>query len=250
MDHIEEVLDRAEILTHGYSRDTRAAERRVAALVRTHLMERAAQMDATAAAAGAFHCSSPRSRETTSTPARLEAAMRRRARHIRQMCAQAVRTSSASASMAQFISSSHTEPEGARLFACLLKLTGRDEGARFWWQFAAGAGDPHSAYYLVLHHAQQGELSEAHHWYRQVVAFRTERPGATVRLLAQLLQVQEPQSGPDGMGSVTLWEVMCEQFLAATRGPLHIEENGDDDYGDIPLPEPDLVEEIKDLAAV
>ncbi|MDJ0343380.1 hypothetical protein QMK19_19530 [Streptomyces sp. H10-C2] len=250
MDSIEDVLHRAEVLTHGYARDIRAAERRVAGLVRNHLLARAAQMDAAAGAVNSA-CSAPAAApEPPSAPARLEAAMRRRARNMPQLCAQAVRTPSASAAMAQFISSSYTEPDGARLFACLLKLTGRDEGARFWWQFAAGAGDPHSAYYLVLHHAQQGELNDAHHWYRQVVAFRAERPGATVRILAQLLAAQDPEAGPGGYESVALWEVMCEQFLAAIRAPLHIDDNADDDLGEIPLPEPDLIEEIKDLATV
>ncbi|MET9424666.1 IclR family transcriptional regulator C-terminal domain-containing protein [Streptomyces sp. NPDC006540] len=53
---------------------------------------------------------------------------------------------------------------GALVFACLLYLAGHHEGARFWWQFAAGADSEAAAYCLFLDHARQGEYHDAELW--------------------------------------------------------------------------------------
>ncbi|WP_129841394.1 hypothetical protein [Streptomyces sp. RFCAC02] len=59
------------------------------------------------------------------------------------------------------------QPEGARVLGCVLQLAGREDSARFWWQFAAGAGDAPAAYCLYLHHLALGEEWEAELWRRQ-----------------------------------------------------------------------------------
>ncbi|WP_333749125.1 hypothetical protein [Streptomyces sp. IBSBF 2394] len=51
--------------------------------------------------------------------------------------------------------------------ACILQLTDTDEGARFWWQYAAGAGLAAASYCLYLHHLALGERHTAEWWHRQ-----------------------------------------------------------------------------------
>ncbi|MFC4470392.1 hypothetical protein ACFPH6_38855, partial [Streptomyces xiangluensis] len=54
----------------------------------------------------------------------------------------------ADSDMAAFIDRHFAHRAGARTFACLLHLSGHADGARFWWQFAAGAGDDAAEYCL------------------------------------------------------------------------------------------------------
>ncbi|MEU2716925.1 hypothetical protein [Streptomyces sp. NPDC007205] len=67
----------------------------------------------------------------------------------------------------RFLTDQLPEPEGAWLLGCALNVAGIDEGARFWWQYAAGAGHAPSAYCLSLHHRARGEGHAAAFWYGQ-----------------------------------------------------------------------------------
>ncbi len=69
--------------------------------------------------------------------------------------------------MATFIGGRVPEPEGARVLACVLELAGRQDSARFWWQYAAGAGDVTAAHCLCLHHLALAEVGEALWWHAQ-----------------------------------------------------------------------------------
>ncbi|MGV9455114.1 hypothetical protein [Streptomyces sp. NPDC003635] len=60
------------------------------------------------------------------------------------------------------------DPDGALPFGCLLHLAGQEEGARFWWQYAAGAGSVTAALCLYLLHLRHGELRDAQHWADQI----------------------------------------------------------------------------------
>ncbi|WP_246507277.1 hypothetical protein [Actinocrinis puniceicyclus] len=64
------------------------------------------------------------------------------------------------------------DPDGALVFACLLHLTAREEGARFWWKFAAGAGNPTAAFCLYLDHRRHAEYRDADYWRRQSSCLR------------------------------------------------------------------------------
>ncbi|MCE0446847.1 hypothetical protein LT493_26370 [Streptomyces tricolor] len=59
--------------------------------------------------------------------------------------------------------------DGALHFACLLNLARKPEGALWWWQYAAGAGNATAAYCLHLFHLRRGELRDADHWMRQAL---------------------------------------------------------------------------------
>lgn len=69
--------------------------------------------------------------------------------------------------VAKFVTDQVPEPRAALVLACVLQLTDTDEGARFWWQYAAGAGQAAAAYCLYLHHLALGEGETADFWHRQ-----------------------------------------------------------------------------------
>uniref|UniRef100_UPI003F49330E hypothetical protein n=1 Tax=Streptomyces chartreusis TaxID=1969 RepID=UPI003F49330E len=69
--------------------------------------------------------------------------------------------------VAKFVTDQVPEPRSALILACVLQLTDTDEGARFWWQYAAGAGQAAAAYCLYLHHLALGERETADFWHRQ-----------------------------------------------------------------------------------
>jgi hypothetical protein len=73
----------------------------------------------------------------------------------------------APATVAKFVTAQLPEPRSALVLACVLQLTDSDEGARFWWQYAAGAGQAAAAYCLYLHHLALGERDTANWWFRQ-----------------------------------------------------------------------------------
>ncbi|MDX3528976.1 hypothetical protein P1P75_21720 [Streptomyces sp. ID05-39B] len=53
------------------------------------------------------------------------------------------------------------------VLACVLELTDTSDGARFWWQYAAGAGHGAAAYCLYLHLLALGEPDTVDWWHRQ-----------------------------------------------------------------------------------
>lgn len=74
------------------------------------------------------------------------------------------------ATVVKFVTDQVPEPRSALVLACVLQLTDTAEGARFWWQYAAGAGQAAAAYCLYLHHLALGERETAEWWHRQVDA--------------------------------------------------------------------------------
>jgi hypothetical protein len=88
-------------------------------------------------------------------------------RHLRMLCRTVVEREGALQHMAAFLGRRIPQPAGARVLGCVLQLAGREDGARFWWQFAAGAGDAAAAFCLYLHHLTLGEAWEAELWRRQ-----------------------------------------------------------------------------------
>lgn len=83
------------------------------------------------------------------------------------------------ASLQEFISEHLPEPAGARVLGCILHLTGAEDTARFWWQYAAGAGDSTASYSLYLQHLSRGETHEAA-WWRQQTDIDTRPAHETV----------------------------------------------------------------------
>ncbi|KUN29239.1 hypothetical protein AQJ23_00115 [Streptomyces antibioticus] len=88
------------------------------------------------------------------------------AQDLRALCETLVIHTPATA-VAEFITDQVPDPRSALVLACVLQLTDTDDGARFWWQYAAGAGQPAAAYCLYLHHLALGEEDTADWWHRQ-----------------------------------------------------------------------------------
>ncbi|MDG5808578.1 hypothetical protein P9869_39225 [Streptomyces ossamyceticus] len=102
-------------------------------------------------------------------PARLEHA----ANTLQSLCRAMLGESDVTEHMAS-IADSPTDAEGALRFGCLLDLARKPDGALWWWQFAAGAGNATAAYCLYLLHSRRGERREAAHWWYQHRALAPE----------------------------------------------------------------------------
>ncbi|EME99370.1 hypothetical protein J7W19_22620 [Streptomyces mobaraensis NBRC 13819 = DSM 40847] len=115
---------------------------------------------------------------------------------------------------------------GARVFACLLHLADHGDGARFWWQFAAGAGDGTAEYCLFLDHSCRGEYHDAAFWCGELVrhGFVPDRVWGDRAAATAARRLPEPPV-------------------------VHFSEHHDPDLGAIPLPEPPLVQDLRALAA-
>jgi hypothetical protein len=117
---------------------------------------------------------------------------------------------------------------GARTFGCLLHLYGDADGARFWWQFAAGAGDDAAEYCLFLDHSQCGEFHDAEHWGRQLALHRFT---------------------PDELlGDRTAAPVLTEDLPNCVAD--YIVERHHPDLGVIPFPKTLLIRHARDLTTI
>jgi hypothetical protein len=87
------------------------------------------------------------------------------AEHLHTLCEAVV--SGLTPGALEFLTEQLPEPEGAWLLGCALSVAGVEEGARFWWQYAAGAGSVPAAYCLSLHHHARGEAHAAGFWYQE-----------------------------------------------------------------------------------
>lgn len=88
------------------------------------------------------------------------------AEDLRALC-ETLLTHTSPTDVADFLTDQVPEPRSALILACLLQLSDTDDGARYWWQYAAGAGQPAAAYCLYLHHLALGEDATARWWHRQ-----------------------------------------------------------------------------------
>ncbi|MEU6863316.1 IclR family transcriptional regulator C-terminal domain-containing protein [Streptomyces sp. NPDC046876] len=149
-------------------------------------------------------------------------------RDLKAACLAVVCAPRAEAQLAAFIASAHTDLAGAVVFGCLLHLAGLREGARFWWQFAAGSGRARTApaaYCLFLDHSRRGEHHDAKVWAREL-GRRGFRPSGRrdlreVRLCAQaaVLRYLDQLDDPD-LGPVPLPRPGLPSVLTAFRPPL------------------------------
>ncbi|MFC8230642.1 hypothetical protein [Streptomyces sp. NPDC057287] len=72
-------------------------------------------------------------------------------RDLTDLCRMVIKAPGCKERLIEFVGAARpTDQVGARVFGCMLLLGGHDEGARFWWGFAAGVGDGTAAYALFL----------------------------------------------------------------------------------------------------
>ncbi|EST25035.1 hypothetical protein N566_24675 [Streptomycetaceae bacterium MP113-05] len=132
------------------------------------------------------------------------------------------------------------QPSGARVFGCVLQLAASEDSARFWWQYAAGAGDSAAAYCLYLHHRALGEDDEADWWRTQArpaQATPDDRQTTTALEVALALRVlrglKDDRTLPDTLTTLMVYVPAAVAFV-------------DDDL-DLPLPDDDFTDRIKTL---
>lgn len=87
------------------------------------------------------------------------------ARHLRTLCETALATLSPDA--LDFLTDQIPDLHSAWLLGCTLHIAGIEDGARFWWQYAAGDGHTPACYSLFLYHQLRGEQHAADFYRRQ-----------------------------------------------------------------------------------
>ncbi|MER5941567.1 hypothetical protein ABT121_30075 [Streptomyces sp. NPDC001928] len=130
--------------------------------------------------------------------------------------------------LATSITSQFADKAGALVFACLLHLAGASNGARFWWRFTAGADHHVAEYCLFLEHAHCGEYDDADHWRAQLLHHHFE----------PTLPCNDRATAP-----LLIRELIGDVHPHITR-PHHPE------LGDVPLPQPPLVEQLRHLTSL
>ncbi|MGX2993781.1 hypothetical protein JNUCC64_05700 [Streptomyces sp. JNUCC 64] len=160
-----------------------------------------------------------------------------------------------------FLTRAMPEPDGALLLGCLLQLAHGDEAARFWWQYAAGAGERTAVYCLYLHHLSLGEEAPASWWYVQQqgmprpVEPATESSGRTLLELPDSLR---NFSAADASLDTTLRVLDALRTRAGWQAPARVCAVLDyvpaavawvDEDVELPLPEPEFTERIRLLTA-
>ncbi|MEV6654736.1 hypothetical protein [Streptomyces sp. NPDC051219] len=164
------------------------------------------------------------------------------AQDLQTLCETVVTHTGALADLKLFLARALPEPSGARVLGCMLQLSEREESARFWWQYAAGAGDTAATYCLYLHHRALGEYGEADWWHTQADIVTSQdtgddqvalAPTTSLRIL-RALKIDTP-GVPDCVSAVLDYVPVAVTYV-------------DDDL-DLPLPDPDFTDHIRTLTA-
>ncbi|MCZ4511350.1 hypothetical protein O3Q52_24815 [Streptomyces sp. ActVer] len=162
---------------------------------------------------------------------------------LQTLCETVITHTGALADLRIFLARALPEPSGARVLGCMLQLSEREESARFWWQYAAGAGDPAASYCLYLHHRALGEHGAADWWHTQhtqtdVVADAEAGPEFEITTTLRILRALKPDDSPvpEPVNAVLHYVPAAVAFV-------------DDDL-DLPLPDPDFTDRIRALTAL
>ncbi|WP_051652801.1 hypothetical protein [Kitasatospora cheerisanensis] len=85
-------------------------------------------------------------------PAPLRLAHRQARHELAMLCSLILANPASAASLARLVDSEVERPDGALVLGVLLHLADYQEGARFWWEFAAGGGNHLAASCLWFWH--------------------------------------------------------------------------------------------------
>ncbi|MEU0663791.1 hypothetical protein [Streptomyces lavendulocolor] len=257
---IERVLAKVRLDDTTYSTDDiEAAERRIAARVAGRMLHGALSFDDAMQSARA---QTVRPHTPGHDVWRPEEKLRTDAAGaLRALCRGMAGQADALHQMATFIGHRILDPDGAVILGCVLQLAAREDSARFWWQFAAGAGDMSAACCLYLHHLSLGETREADWWRVQMM------PDSSVELVGSEPEAEAPACEgipwaasrtytmlaiglEDGPPTATVtWQHMVLPRAAAAvvrYVPTAIEYVDD---VDLPLPTDGFAERIEELTA-
>ncbi|MET7713375.1 hypothetical protein [Streptomyces sp. NPDC005407] len=137
------------------------------------------------------------------------------------------------------------DPGGALAFACLLDLADAEQGAQFWWQFAAGAGNSTSALCLYLLHLRRGELRDAQHWASQIPGL--ENTDQYEPVPHEAIDPEAPAAGITMRFEATADDDSFVPDHAVKDTVDHLDVDELDDFGSIPQPSVGLADQLKEL---
>ncbi|MFD3611124.1 hypothetical protein ACFWXA_24180 [Streptomyces atroolivaceus] len=201
--HITEFLSRARLVTTPYTQeDIDAAEARLHARLRN-----------TAAPPPPIPTVPE---ETTEQEA---------AQNLQTLCETVVTRKTALSTLDTFLTPQLPEPPGARVLGCILQLAESEENARFWWQYAAGAGDPAASYCLYLHHLALGEHGEADWWHEQTERIQSALPSSDDSTDAEpdIKEDEVPDAVSDALHAVTTSDASLLPTALRVLGALKTE---------------------------
>ncbi|MBQ0830519.1 glycoprotein [Streptomyces tagetis] len=139
-------------------------------------------------------------------------------------------------SLARLVDLDRIEPEGALVFAALLRLAGYGDQAQFWFEFAAGAGNRTAAFCLYLLHQGRAEHRAAAYWRGQArtAAAPAEHPAPARRRQRPLLS--------EGVRRELIsrcWEGRRPTLPPRLEAVIHglPVDCADEDFGEIPRPD-------------
>ncbi|AEM86080.1 hypothetical protein [Streptomyces violaceusniger] len=174
----------------------------------------------------------------------------RMAQDLHTLCEAIIARPDALTQLRDFLTRRILEPPGSRVLGCVLQLAGHEDHAQFWWQFAAGAGDPAAAYCLYLHHMALGEDGQAHAW----LEWWHEQAGNDIPPVTDTVEDWAATDHEMAAALRILHGLKREQEVPpATTAVIHYVARAvdftDDPDIDLPLPEPGFADRIEDLTA-
>jgi hypothetical protein len=168
------------------------------------------------------------------------------AAQLRSLCEVAV-AHSLPGQIAEFITEQVPGPQWAWILGCLLQLAEADDGAQFWWQYAAGAGVTAAAYCLYLHHRALGDRHAADFWREQsTIAGRNRQDTdeytaeSRVPVLLRVLEHLTPADRPHTEATLAVMD-----YVAAAVATGYARHPG----VEIPLPGPYFAERLEIILA-
>ncbi|MBU3865147.1 hypothetical protein KN815_14025 [Streptomyces sp. 4503] len=174
----------------------------------------------------------------------------RMAQDLHTLCEAIIARPDALTRLRDFLTRRILEPPGSRVLGCVLQLAGHEDHAQFWWQFAAGAGDPAAAYCLYLHHMALGEDGQAHAW----LEWWHEQAGNDIPPVTDTVEDWAATDHEMAAALRILHGLKREREVPpATMAVIHYVARAvdftDDPDIDLPLPEPGFADRIEDLTA-
>ncbi|WP_217200875.1 hypothetical protein [Streptomyces buecherae] len=165
---IEKALAKARLEDTTYTpQDIEAAEHRIATRVAGRLLHGVLTLDDAMAPARTETIRSLAPDDTAWQPE--EKLRSDAAGALRALCRSMVGEADVLHQLSTFVGYRTLDPDGAIVLGCVLQLAAREDSARFWWQFAAGAGDRSATCCLCLHHLSLGETRKADWWRSQMM---------------------------------------------------------------------------------
>lgn len=258
---IEQALARASLRPSPYTdEEVQAAEARLAARVTRRMLSGALSFDDEVRCVRAEQPPVPYRRPVRPVGCRalgVPGWSAEAGRNLATLCRTVIEREGALQHMSAFLGQRILHPEGARVLACVLQLAGREDSARFWWQFAAGAGDRAAAYCLYLHHLTLGEVWEAELWRKQAAPGLWPSAGSSAG--GGETTGAPPPGGEteDGSSPGLVLRVLerlrgeCDYLTAAATAVIHYVPEAVHfvDEIELPLPSTDFARRIEELTA-